>query len=497
MNREEYSRLCQACDAILNENPASVTRAAIAWLHVLNEHPSNQLKYISLFEKGNAKILQSYRSVISTFIRNGIKIVKSARSKAKESIYRHSNSVLFISHLLNEAQILNKADFYFGLLPEILSDKNIRSETILINHSGSTNSELKNNWQNFHPLRTPFPETLSSFREFSIRIMLIVESIRLQIKGNFEEDSFKKNVYKLASYEALSESSVFSLRTYYFTKKVIRNCETKVVISTFEGHAYERMIFAAAYSAKKKAYSLGYHHTIIFPAQHATFRPVHNKFRPNYVLTAGKVTEGQFGKMLPSTSVNNIGIHRTKSINDNAQSITKKPSTCIVLPDGILSEVLIIFRFSISAARLLPEVSFILRLHPVMKKSELLIQYPEFGLLPKNVSFSTEDFDTDLSNSRWALYRGSNSAIYAVIQGVRPIYVSVADELQIDSLDLLKTWKKIANLNSDLVTIINHDLGSTNELLEDESKEAIKFCKHYFMPLDVPKFMNIVDLLLN
>lgn len=265
------------------------------------------------------------------------------------------------------------------------------------------------------------------------------------------------------------------------------------MVTTFEGHAYERMIFAAANTSKKKVYSLGYHHTIIFPQQHAAFRTVDKKFRPEHILTAGKITNEEFSKRIPTSRVHNIGIHRTASIDTSIPDISGKPSTCIILPDGIISEVLILFRFAISTAKLAPEITFILRLHPVLNKEELLNLYPEFRILPENVSFSTNDFATDLKGARWALYRGSNSAIYAAMEGIRPVYVSIPNELQIDSLDKFVNWKKTITEIPELIAIINDDLLSTIKKLEEESIETINFCRQYFMPLDVSKFLDVID----
>lgn len=493
MSREEYLHLCQTCDAILHEKGASISTAAIAWLHVLNEHPSNQLKYDVLFNKQLAGKPILYRTLMFEFIRDIVISIKSSSRKSIEPIFEHKNQVLFISHLLNKDQISIGSDFYFGRLPEILNQRGISTASILVNHSTLEVEDLKREWKNSYPIKTPFPETLNIFDELYIRISLLKQSLRLRLKSWIEKEAFKKKVYINSSHEALSQSSIFSLRAYLFVKNVVEKCDTSAVVTTFEGHAYERMIFAAANTSKKKVYSLGYHHTIIFPQQHAAFRTVDKKFRPEHILTAGKITNEEFSKRIPTSRVHNIGIHRTASIDTSIPDISGKPSTCIILPDGIISEVLILFRFAISTAKLAPEITFILRLHPVLNKEELLNLYPEFRILPENVSFSTNDFATDLKGARWALYRGSNSAIYAAMEGIRPVYVSIPNELQIDSLDKFVNWKKTITEIPELIAIINDDLLSTIKKLEEESIETINFCRQYFMPLDVSKFLDVID----
>ena len=50
LNQEKYEQLCKTCDYILEEFSDNISISSLPWLHVLNEHPTNLIKYSHIWE---------------------------------------------------------------------------------------------------------------------------------------------------------------------------------------------------------------------------------------------------------------------------------------------------------------------------------------------------------------------------------------------------------------------------------------------------------------
>lgn len=489
MNEEQYKKLCRACDEILLSKEAGLSRIAIPWLHVLNEHPENIKKYVALFGKEHSVVKPAF---LQFFLQSFKSLARISRIPKRPSM-SNNRPIVFISHLLNSAQVGNPVDFYFGNLPRELIKLNVPNLVLLINHTELDTSILSRSWDASAGERVFFPLNLSFIQECKIRIDLLMESFKLFRKGRKETDKFKKAVAFRAASEALTSSSIFALRMYYYIFSIVKSTNAKSIAVTFEGHSWERIVFAAARKGNSSICCIGYHHTIIFPRQHALLRNLPKEFQPDVILTAGDYASSHFKKAYPSNvNVATLGMHRLQtndqSINElNIKNITP---TCLVIPDGILSEVLYMFRLTLSAANEVPEINFLFRLHPSISRESIVDQYREFKKLPNNVSFSVHDIQTDFELSNWALYRGTNAVIYATIAGLRPIYLAKEYELGIDSLFELHTWKKTVYNVPEFVDILREDLQKGKIDLEIESKDVIEKVKRYIMPVNNDVFFE-------
>jgi hypothetical protein len=188
MTENQYIMLCEACDKVLLSDP-HLTRIAIPWLHVLNEHPSNLAKYLDI-SLGNPKPSYSLKFALSQFT----SLWKSQRTRKSKSSEQYVPDVLFISHLLNEGQIGNSEDFYFGNLPEILQAKGFKSNVVLINHTSNNSSEISDRWAPDLVPRIILAKILSFRREFALRRKLRQESKLLRRSAASLEDELLKSV---------------------------------------------------------------------------------------------------------------------------------------------------------------------------------------------------------------------------------------------------------------------------------------------------------------
>lgn len=198
---------------------------------------------------------------------------------------------------------------------------------------------------------------------------------------------------------------------------------------------------------------------------------------------------------LGNTPLVTVGTHRQENL---AMPFSEKigarlAPACLVIPDGTIEECLLIFAFVLDAARILPDITFIIRMHPVMPFSTVVDRDERLRSLPENVRISHETIDVDFGRCRWALYRGSGAAIRAVAAGLRPFYFKPPGEkLGIDPLYTMETWKRVVATSGDLKTHVDSDLHCGTEVLELEWLPARDFCRQYYTPADLDKFYRSV-----
>ena len=74
-----------------------------------------------------------------------------------------------------------------------------------------------------------------------------------------------------------------------------------------------------------------------------------------------------------------------------------KNINCIVVPEGIMTECLTLFTFSIKAALIYPHINFIWRLHPSMRFKDVIknLKVSSVKQLPKNIIISNYKFFED------------------------------------------------------------------------------------------------------
>lgn len=449
---------------------------SIPWLHVLSEHPALLGRYDALLSGSHPSLSRPIRSLLS----QGWDWVRSLRTADVEPLPPRTD-VLFVSHLLNESQIGASQDFYFGDAPQHLRHEGLSSLVLLMNWTKREARGLGRAWGSDSP-RWVFRASLPARRELAMRSRLSREASRLRREGRASPDDWERRAYEEAASQALSGSTIYSLRLYEQMRDVIRHVRPRAVVVTYEGHAWERLAFMAAREADPATKCVGYHHTILLPRHHAVLRPLGQDLDPDVILTTGEPTRRRFALAYGGrpTRVEVMGMHRRLTQASAPASPLDRPRACLVIPEGLPDEVVFLFDFAIAAAVAAPDVTFILRLHPILSMKALQEQHPRFRNLPTNVTASTVDIREDFARSRWALYRGSNAAIYAAMAGVRPIYVERPGELPIDCMHELAVWKRAVRSAEDVRRVTM--AGDERDVAE--AAEAARYCSAFFMAPD-------------
>jgi hypothetical protein len=486
MTEDEYRLLTRVCDDILLGPGSSVERVAIRWLHVLSEHPHNLMQYAELFDDRQRGLLRSLRRIggrvahaVSTF-REGGTWFYGDRSPDRAD-------VLFVSHFVNAAQAGAASDFYFGELPDALAARGRTCAVALINHVEHPAPTFMPGWVAAKVPRIVLSRTLGVRGEATLARRLRSESRRLRIEACGARDDFHRRALLSAAGHARSMNSVIALRIGEQVAELVRRIRPGAIVATYEAHAWERVVFAAARSVHPAVRCIGYHHTILFPRQHAVKRRLGGAFDPDLILTAGPATRDQLACApgLGGIPIGVLGTHRRSPVPQTRRQPPDGPPTCLVIPEGLPGECLVLFDFALQCAKLAPSVRFLLRMHPVLTFASIAAQDSRLQSLPPNVEVSAIPIAGDYARSRWALYRGSSAAVHAVLAGIRPIYVSRPGELSFDPMHELASWRSVVSTAEEFLQTVESDLRASQDRLNAEAAPAMTYCQNYFSPVDV------------
>lgn len=279
---------------------------------------------------------------------------------------------------------------------------------------------------------------------------------------------------------------------------LVAKLKPKAIVVTYEGHAWERIVFAAARSTIPEVRCIGYQHSALFRLQHAIQRKLAHGYNPDQILTSGILGKKKLEQApdLKGIPISVLGSNRGIMAGAHDLEPTPRPRilgysdrrACLVLPEGIASECHLLFEFSLACAQVCPDIEFVWRLHPAITFESLVIQNTKLRNLPRNVVLSRENLEVDIARCCWALYRGTTSIVQAVGAGVRPFYLQVPGEMSIDPLYELGAWHTSVAKIDDLKRAIEAD--KTNPQSKDEPAFVLaeQYCRDFFMPLNMDAF---------
>ena len=131
--------------------------------------------------------------------------------------------------------------------------------------------------------------------------------------------------------------------------------------------------------------TFGYMHALSFKDQHSVFRSLGNRFDPRFILTAGSISRDYLLKYLGfcESQVFELGSPRSITVPGVLESSpASSSSTILVLPEGILDECLLLFRFSLECALHNPSLIFRWRTHPLIPVESVVSNIIGNTLLP-------------------------------------------------------------------------------------------------------------------
>jgi hypothetical protein len=479
MTEQEYADIAEACDRLLRAPHTGLARLAIPVLHFLNEHPSSLTRYAPLYTASSDGRFSYLPKAVIRAARGLMLSLGAPRPAALQGPI----DVVIVSHLLKPDQLQQRNDFYFGALQSHLRDQGVTSLLVLISHLKVSRSDQVA--QTFRFPRMILPATASPATEVNIWRQCMSTWRTLRREAASARNSVDNRLAMLASRQALSASTVINLRMHAAVARICQAFTPKVVITTYEGTVAERLIWHAARTAGRRPLCVGYQHAMVLERAHAIRRPVAAPgidCDPDVILTLGEIPHAALAASAGLRSVRFIeyGTHRRATLPVLPQP-RHRPRRCLVLPDAGYDECATLFEFALDCARRSPDISFVLRPHPMVEIRSLLHRLPFLRNLPGNVSLSVDKpLEQEFAQTRYCLYRGSSAAMHAARAGIKPYYLARPGELSFDCLFELGDWREAVTSPQDLLKRMN---------LADQSSDtaaamrAAEFCERYVSPV--------------
>jgi hypothetical protein len=497
----QYKIICEKIRELLLRKDSELTRIAIPWLHIIREHPVVTKRYEIIFStKNNLRITIINWVIIFVNIllriRNWVRIIF-----IRESIWISRNSIpkkldcLFISHFINFSNLNEKGDFYFNNMPNELIGRGRSIAVGLINHTNRNilRKEIKEGAIN----RLFFSKTIGFFNEIKIFKKLRLESKSLKNISVKENDILLKKIALRASKEVLQPSTYNNMLFAYQIEELIKQTMPEVIITTYEGHAFERIAFAAARSVKPDILCISYQHTGVFRLSNGIRQKLHDIYNPNLILTSGQSGKVELEEELNLTGIPKLVLGSSRGVLQSPVLIKNRfndnTHKCLVLPEGLESEVITLFQFSVSCALLLPNIIFIWRLHPLISFSKLKKKIGFLRNLPKNIILSNSEIEYDISSSSWVLYRGTTAVYKAISEGLRPIYLQLPEEMSIDPLFRLNEWRIVVEDALVMAECIKNDISNNFQDNKKYIHFARKICEDQFAPININVLDDIIE----
>ena len=491
LTQKQYEDIVDECDSVLQKYASDISIVGIAWLHVLNSHPANQIKYIHVFNP------RTFGDSVKQFFYRGAVLLAdlflSLFSFFKKQDYQtvsENINLLFVSHLINPKAARTEPDFYFRELPDHMQSLNYKTAVALLNHTNEF-SGWGEEQEEDKPAKILIPRRLGFAKEFRF-LRMAVNTYFFFMKQCFsEKDNFKKSFLSELARNAFSTDTIRAFRIYETVRSILLNTDTRLLSLTWEGHSWERLVCYAAKQADHPITVIGYQHTILFPSSHAIKRSIGKIYQPDIILTVGSVTK-KIMKDIGEIKVLEYGSPRLKEKN-LYKGNDHIPNACLVAPEGLTEQSILLFAFGVEAARLMPETQFIFRMYPGIPFETVQSKDKRLQELPPNVIISSlKNMEDDFKRCSWLLYRSTSVSFFAVLAGLRPLYLQEENELSVDPLYMLASWRLNVEKPEQLISIIHKDIHAPAIEKEIEIKDAAVFCETYMTPYNMPLFEKIV-----
>ena len=500
-NVQNYHSLCKFCDKtlLLLKNKKPNPFIYISWLYIINEHPNFLKKYNHLFSKQVIKkwlnfLIKFFYFMISWFVHLMFSFRYKNFGLLSTNIEKEKYDVILISHISNINNLSNEKDFYFGSLQKVIEKNNLSVLNIYLDKTKKNNAKKAIKMlKKALPNRVILGLSMSFLYEIKNFIKIILNSYKIFLSIKKIKNKFHKSIIIGALLENFSGNTRNNHRISSQTSYLFNKFTPRFLVITYEGHAWERIVFFEARKASPQVQCVGYQHSRLFKLQHSLSRSLGKKYDPDTIWTSGILVKN-FLIANNSLNLNQISVVGSDRFNyfsniTNKKTENKRKSfTCLVMPEGFISECIHLFELSFLYALKYPETNFIWRLHPEMTFSDLKKHSNIFKNIPKNIKVSIDDLDSDIKRSKYALYRGSTTIFFALSRGLKPIYYQLQNEMNINPLYSVNNRSHVISSLESMNILINHYENNYEKNIY--INEISKLLSKMFSPIDSKKIVN-------
>ena len=377
----------------------------------------------------------------------------------KKEICKKNYDVIFVTHLNNEIQFKSSVDHYFGSLINETCKKGLSVLLIFKPHIQSNKKEFikylkkKKGYDSYL-----LDEKCIGFKEkFKTLISLIKERKKfLALSRNTFGYSSKLALYTAESF--LSKNNFCNFIYGLQIGEIVHNTKSKNIVTTFEGHNWERLFYYFSRKNNSLINCIGFQHTIIFKYQHSVTRVIKKEFDPDYILSSGEISTAFFNKKIAEQiTVKTFG--SPKTINPTKRKINTN-NKILFLPSGEENETYFFIKFAFNFARKYPDLNILIRFHPIVNFKKFIKKLPKI----ENFNISKSEIEYDSQQCRYVIYSTSTAVFESISLGCIPIrlYWDSINDLSDPLWQIKSKLIKSVNSQSKLHEIIDKNKYSIN-----------------------------------
>ena len=419
-------------DFLLSKNSSFISHA-ISKIHLTND----------IYSKN-----ENYNPILS-FIKKLFYILDN-KSSIKEN--KKPTDILIVSNLVSLKK--NEDDIYFGNLDNLLKKDKIKTITVYRNHtllrSKSINKILKKKIILLSK-RSEYLKEIYIFLYYLIELFLFVFSNKYLLIKKFLSI---KDIFSIIS----------NLRLYFQLEKLFKLYKPKVVIFTYEGHAWERLLIFLCNNNKNKIKSVAFQFSAIKKNQIGFFNKLKKEYNPDYIATTGKIPRNIIKKRISFSKIIKLGSPKyIKKCKDYSKNID-----LLVALDTDKKNLFKTLNFCINFALNNFKFKIILRLHPITINNKSIVT--NINKLIENISnieLSKNKLVDDLKKTRNLLYTDSTICLIGLNYNVEPLFFEIQNANNI--FDNRFPVKNIIKNYSDLKNLLGNK----------KNKKLSKYFKNY------------------
>ena len=399
--------------------------------------------------------------------------------------------ICFISHYVGNKIKDKDDDFYYGSFFKNFQLK-LPFYVLLINHTEETLDEIKKKFEGSRITRVYINNNFNLFFDAYVLFKIVKEFFYFSIIKFFNKKNKINNRIKFS----FNLNDFFTTRfTYKISNQltnVLNNSKNlKYIMTTFEGHAFEKIIFN--YCKVKKIKSFAYFFSVIRQYKNNIYYKFFENYEPDIIFTSGDVANKDLKLNSHHKNIKTLGGNKNLSKKNKFNILKNKKINKLVIlvcPEGIYEETIQMFKLINTNTLNNNDFEFIFRTHPVLDIFDELKKYKS----NKNISFSQErDIKDDFKRSHIILYSGSSVCIQAIMYGLIPI--NYQNKIYNFSLDPLYKINKFI-IKDSLSLKLEINLIYKKRFSLDFIKNIFqikKYCNSYFKNLNQDVLIKSID----
>jgi len=381
-------------------------------------------------------------------------------------------------------------DFYYGDLQRRLAGRGVRM--LLLCGNANWGRATLRGWRTFARAHSQLGEvprlpalSLSPlFAPFRIAAQQVRASWRLGAIAHRARSPLLAAVSLAARRDAFSPQTMDNALLFWIAKSAVARWRPQAFVALYEANSWERCVWWGVKTAHAACRTVGYQHTVLFPYARSLLRPyvdARARSLPDIVLCLGRATRERLREHHEPHGVSLIpfGSFRHNGATP-ATSVPIDRRTILVVPEGILSEVQLLFGFVARCAGRLPEYTFILRCHPQIPMVEALERIPHrLAELPNVAVSDRQTIEEDFARASILLYRASSAVLYGILHGLLPIALHGGSPLEPDPLDGLTAWRRRCSTPEELEVLLRAHEHAGRDTLEAEWQTARGYVREH------------------